>query len=302
MPKLAKLLVVDDEPFNLEIIAEHLDGAGYELVTANDGQEAWDLLQKADQDEFDALILDRMMPRMDGLTLLKLVKQEARFRQVPVIMQTAAASKEQVMEGIQNGAYYYLTKPFDGEVLATIVRAALTDRAGWKDLAREARQEGQILELMMEGAFRFRSLDDARALAQSLANRCPDPTNVGLGLLELLVNAVEHGNLGISTKEKARLLHQGIWEDEVRRRLELPENADKHAVVSFRQDGRTIRFHVKDSGPGFDWKSFEHFDPARAFEPNGRGIALARQLCFSDLEYLGTGSEVRFSVAGDDGN
>ena len=213
MPKLAKLLVVDDEPFNLEIIAEHLDGAGYELVTANDGQEAWDLLQKADEDEYDALILDRMMPRMDGLTLLKLVKQEARFRQVPVIMQTAAASKEQVMEGIQNGAYYYLTKPFDGEVLATIVRAALTDRAGWKDLAREARQEGQILALMTEGTFRFRTLEDARALAQSLANRCPDPTNVGLGLLELLVNAVEHGNLGISTKEKARLLHQGIWED-----------------------------------------------------------------------------------------
>lgn len=297
MPKLAKLLVVDDEPFNLEIIAEHLDGAGYELVTANDGQEAWELLQGAPEDEFDALILDRMMPRMDGLTLLKLVKQEARFRQMPVIMQTAAASKEQVMEGIQNGAYYYLTKPFDGEVLATIVRAALTDRAGWKDLAREAQQEGHILSLMTEGTFRFRTLEDARGLAQSLASRCPDPTNVGLGLLELLVNAVEHGNLGISTKEKARLLHQGIWEEEVRRRVEMPENAAKWASVTMKRDGLAVRFHIRDAGPGFDWKVFEQFDPARAFEPNGRGIALARQLCFADLEYLGTGSEVRFSVA-----
>lgn len=296
MPKLAKLLVVDDEPFNLEIIAEHLDGAGYELVTANDGQEAWELLQNAREDEFDALILDRMMPRMDGLTLLKLVKHEARFRQVPVIMQTAAASKEQVMEGIQNGAYYYLTKPFDGEVLATIVRAALTDRAGWKDLAREAQQEGHILSLMQSGTFRFRSLEDARGLAHILAGRCPDPTNVGLGLLELLVNAVEHGNLGISTKEKARLLHQGVWEEEVRRRTDLPENAGKWAEVSVVREDRIIRFHIRDSGPGFDWKAFEQFDPARAFEPNGRGIALARQLCFADLEYLGTGNEVRFSV------
>lgn len=297
MPKLAKLLVVDDEPFNLEIIAEHLDGSGYELVTANDGQEAWELLQKADGDEFDALILDRMMPRMDGLTLLKQVKQEARFRQVPVIMQTAAASKEQVMEGIQNGAYYYLTKPFDGEVLATIVRAALTDRAAWKDIAREAQQEGRILALLSEGTFRFRTLDEARALAQALANRCPDPTNVGLGLLELLVNAVEHGNLGISTKEKARLLHQGIWEEEVRRRLDLPENAGKWAHVSFTLEAEVVRFHIRDCGQGFDWKAFEEFDPARAFEPNGRGIALARQLCFSDLEYLGCGNELRFSVA-----
>lgn len=296
MPKLAKLLVVDDEPFNLEIIAEHLDGSGYELVTANDGQEAWELLQNAEGDEYDALILDRMMPRMDGLTLLKLVKQETRFRQVPVIMQTAAASKEQVMEGIQNGAYYYLTKPFDGEVLATIVRAALTDRAAWKDIAREAQQESRILALLAEGRFRFRSLDEARALAQALANRCPDPTNVGLGLLELLVNAVEHGNLGISTKEKARLLHQGIWEEEVRRRMDLPENADKWAYVSFTMGDGAIQFRIQDSGPGFDWKVFEEFDPARAFEPNGRGIALARQLCFSDLEYLGNGSELRFSV------
>ncbi|MEI7968645.1 MAG: response regulator [Betaproteobacteria bacterium] len=296
MPKLAKLLVVDDEPFNLEIIAEHLDGAGYQLVTAKDGQEAWDLLKNAKPEEFDALILDRMMPRMDGLTLLKLIKQEARFRQVPVIMQTAAASKDQVMEGIQNGAYYYLTKPFDGEVLATIVRAALADRAGWKDLAREARQEGHVLSLLREGTFRFRTLEDARSLAQLLGNRCLDPANAGLGLLELLVNAVEHGNLGISIKEKARLLHLGIWEEEIQRRLEMAENLERWAEVRMAIEGEVIRFHLRDAGEGFDWKSFEQFDPARAFEPNGRGIALARHLCFPDLEYLGLGNEARFSA------
>lgn len=297
MPKVARLLVVDDEPFNLEIIAEHLDGAGYELVTANDGQEAWDLLQNAGEDEFDALILDRMMPRMDGLTLLKRVKQEARFRQVPVIMQTAAASKEQVMEGIQNGAYYYLTKPFDGEVLATIVRAALADRAGWKDLTRSAQRDTQLFALMTEGRFQFRTLEDARGLAQLLANACPEPAGVSLGLLELLVNAVEHGNLGITTKEKSRLLHQGLWEKDVARRLELPENAEKWAEVSFRREADAVKFSIRDQGDGFDWQAFQEFDPARAFEPNGRGIALARQLCFADLEYLGNGNELRFSVS-----
>jgi len=295
------LLVVDDEPFNLEIIAEHLDGSGYELVTANDGQEAWDLLQNAGEDEFDALILDRMMPRMDGLTLLKRVKQEARFLQVPVIMQTAAASKEQVMEGIQNGAYYYLTKPFDGEVLATIVRAALADRAGWKDLTRSVQRDTQLFALMAEGRFQFRTLEDARGLAQLLANTCPEPAGVSLGLLELLVNAVEHGNLGITTKEKSRLLHQGLWEKDVDRRLDLPENAGKWAEVSFRRDADAVKFTIRDQGEGFDWAEFQEFDPARAFEPNGRGIALARQLCFPDLEYLGNGSELRFSVPGSKG-
>lgn len=99
-----RLLVVDDEPFNLEIIAEHLDGDHYEIVTAADGEEAWGILREAEGDDFDALILDRMMPRLDGLELLKRVKQEARFRHLPVIMQTAAAAKEQVLEGMPQAA------------------------------------------------------------------------------------------------------------------------------------------------------------------------------------------------------
>jgi anti-sigma regulatory factor (Ser/Thr protein kinase) len=129
-----------------------------------------------------------------------------------------------------------------------------------------------------------------------LANACPEPAGVSLGLLELLVNAVEHGNLGITTKEKSRLLHQGLWEKDVARRLEMPENADKLAEVSFRRDADAVRFTIRDQGEGFDWKAFQEFDPARAFEPNGRGIALARQLFFADLEYIGSGSELRFSV------
>jgi hypothetical protein len=54
---------------------------------------------------------------------------------------------------------------------------------------------------------------------------------------------------------------------------------------------------VKDEGPGFDWRAFLELDPQRAFEPNGRGIALARQLCFRDMEFLGSGNEVRVVLA-----
>ena len=85
--------------------------------------------------------------------------------------------------------------------------------------------------------------------------------------------------------------------DAVARRLELPENAQKRAEVSFRREADAVKFTIRDQGDGFDWKAFQEFDPARAFEPNGRGIALARQLCFADLEYLGNGNELRFSVS-----
>lgn len=291
-----RLLVADDEPFNLEIIAEHLEGDHYDIVTAGDGEEAWAILKEASGDDFDALILDRMMPRLDGLELLKRVKQEARFRHLPVIMQTAAAAKEQVLEGIRNGAYYYLTKPFDGEVLATVVRAAVVDRVAWQEMAHAAAIEPQALRLLTDAHFRFHTLTEARQLAAALATCLPARPDAGLGLLEMFVNAVEHGNLGIALEEKAALLKSGRWEAEVARRLALPEYRDKRVQVHYWHSGDAVTMHVRDDGPGFDWRAYLDFDPRRAFEPNGRGIALARQLCFPDLEYIGSGNEVRITV------
>lgn len=291
-----RLLVVDDEPFNLEIIAEHLEADHYAIVTASDGEEAWTILKEASEDDFDALILDRMMPRLDGLELLKRVKQESRFRHLPVIMQTAAAAKEQVLEGIRNGAYYYLTKPFDGEVLATVVRAAVVDRQAWREMAQAAAVEPQTLRLITDAHFSFQTLAEARHLAVALAACLPGRPNAGLGLLEMFVNAVEHGNLGISLDDKAELLKAGRWEAEVAHRLTLPEFRDKRVQVHYAHSGDAVTVHVRDDGPGFDWRAYLDFDPKRAFEPNGRGIALARQLCFPDLEYIGAGNEVRVTV------
>jgi len=288
-----RLLVVDDEPFNLEIIAEHLEGDDYELVTARDGEEAWAILNEASGEEFEALILDRMMPRMNGIELLKRIKQEARFRQIPVIMQTAAASKEQVVEGIRLGAYYYLTKPFDGEVLAAVVRAAVAERAARREMSQAASLEPKSFHLLAEAHFRFQTLADARQLAMALSGCFPDRPNAGLGFLELFVNAVEHGNLGITLEDKSALLRSDQWEAEVSRRLAAPENRDKWVQVRYRKDGQWATVHVVDDGPGFDWRAFQELDAARAFEPNGRGIALARQICFPELEYLATGNEAR---------
>ncbi|MCB1917743.1 MAG: response regulator, partial [Rhodocyclaceae bacterium] len=120
------ILVVDDEPFNREILAEVLDDPAYRISVAEDGGQAWDRLT-ADGESFDLVLLDRMMPGMDGLEVLRRMKDTPRLRDLPVIMQTAAASPDQVREGIAAGAYYYLTKPFELETLLTIVRAALDD-------------------------------------------------------------------------------------------------------------------------------------------------------------------------------
>ena len=106
-----RILAVDDEPLNLAIIEEYLcEEASYTLDTAENGEIAWSALEAACP-PYDLVILDRMMPVLDGMALLRRMKADQRFAAVPVILQTAAAAPEQVREGLDAGAYYYLTKP-----------------------------------------------------------------------------------------------------------------------------------------------------------------------------------------------
>ena len=292
----ATMLVVDDEEFNLEIIGEYLEDFDYDLVTAGDGVEAWSLLE-AEPERFDAILLDRMMPRMDGMEVLARIKEHPLLQSVPVIMQTAAAAKQDVVEGLQAGAYYYLTKPFDEQVLQSIIQTALEDHRRYCALRQLIRSGSQVLGLMQSAHFRCQSIDEARSLASFLANACPSPEKVVTGLSELLLNAVEHGNLGITYEEKSALNREGRWLEEVGRRFVLDENRQKHVDVRFSNDGQVVRIRIADQGTGFDWEKYMEIDPQRAYDSHGRGIAMARMLSFDSMEYLGDGNEVEVTVA-----
>jgi DNA-binding response OmpR family regulator len=261
-----RILAVDDEPINLEIIAEALADEDCRVDRVTDGEQAWHLLSSAAA--YDLVILDRMMPHLDGLTLLRRLKLDARFRRLPVIMQTAAVSPEQVQEGIDAGAYYYLTKPYEPRVLLAIVRAALSELG---EHVRTAQADFGLAALgfATRGEFRFRDLDQARALATLLSHLCPDPDAAVLGLTELMINAVEHGNLGISYDDKLRLRFDNTWDAEILRRLQAPEWRDRLVRVAFERTDTEVKFIIEDQGPGF---------------------AMARRMSFSDLDYLGTGN------------
>ena len=195
----ARLLVVDEQ-INLEIIAEYLEGQGFDLTLAQDGEKALRLLTEGRS--FDAVILDRMMPGLDGLEVLRRIRHDQRLRGIPVVMQTAATGHEQVAEALRLGAYYYLTKPYHRDALVAVVNSALDMVRRRLDLAREIEQYRGLLVLLDEGQFRVRTLREAHALAAGLSTLAVDPASAALGLVELLINAIEHGNLGIDFYDK----------------------------------------------------------------------------------------------------
>ncbi|SFN87936.1 Histidine kinase-like ATPase domain-containing protein [Formivibrio citricus] len=288
---LPRVLVVDDEPFNLEILTEHLTDAGYQVVAARDGEEAWETLQH-DGASFDAVLLDRMMPRMDGMEVLARIRQHPEFINLPVIMQTAIGAAENVREGLAAGAYYYLVKPYQRDMLVAIVGAAVGFRREKLRLESLVTEQAHACRMLINGDFRFRTLEEARRLTLLLSQASPNPKRVALGLSELLVNAVEHGNLEIDYSEKSRLLRQGRWQEEVERRLAEDCYSDRFVEVAFRREDGGVTITIIDQGEGFDWRPFLDFSPERAFDAHGRGISVARMLSFDSMEYHGSGNEV----------
>lgn len=290
MNRQSRLLVVDDEEINLEIIGEFLDGEPYDLDLVTGGEEA---LQKFTEGvHYDAVILDRMMPRVDGMEVLRRMKAEPHLAAIPVILQTAAAAPEQVAEGLRLGAYYYLTKPYHRDSLRAVVRSAVGSFYATQNLATEIERYHGTLALLHNGVLRFRTLAQARTLTAALSSLAADPQSAGLGLGELLVNAVEHGNLGISFHDKARLLSEDRWEQEVEARLAMPQYADKYVEVLLERHDGVIQLTIRDQGPGFEWQRYLELDEGRAMYPNGRGIALARHIGFKSMSYRGNGNEV----------
>ena len=117
-----RILAVDDMPTNLEILRVRLEAQGYEVITAEDGEEA---LAKARELEPDLVLLDIMMPKLDGIAVLKQLKQDAMLRFVPIILVTAKSDVRDVVSGLDSGGDEYLTKPFEHAALTARVRSLL---------------------------------------------------------------------------------------------------------------------------------------------------------------------------------
>ena len=290
------VLVVDDEQLNLFIIEEFLEQENLALEMHSNPLLAWDSLVSPTSD-FSLIVLDRMMPELDGMELLRRIKGEARFAHIPVIMQTAASSPDQVREGLAAGAYYYLTKPYEPEALISIVRAALDDRRVRAQLRGQPLVQDESQRLIGSVEYRFVTLADVAELVPLLAGLCPVPDVVAPGLSDLMVNAVEHGNLAVTYQEKALLKWDGDWEAEIGRRQALPQFSSRYATVRAERLPTGLVFTITDQGQGFDWQKFLSFDPERAFDPNGRGIAMAKLMSFTSLEYQGKGNIVVATVA-----
>ena len=145
MREPARILVVDDVPDNVDILQMRLEAQGYEVVTAADGLEA---LEKIRALLPDLVLLDVMMPKLDGIETVKRLKADASLPFIPVILVTAKADGKDVVDGLESGGDDYLTKPVDHAALSARVRAMLRIKALHDTVQDQAKRlEDQAAEL-----------------------------------------------------------------------------------------------------------------------------------------------------------
>ncbi len=134
-----RVLAVDDDPVILELYRVNLELEGHAVFTAASGQEA---LEVAGRERPDVVILDIMMPDMDGWEVLERMRGDRELRKVPVVFVTARAHPSDVRRGLEMGAAAYLTKPFDPEELLEVVARAAEGAGGGRPRGRGCPEEG----------------------------------------------------------------------------------------------------------------------------------------------------------------
>lgn len=284
------VLVVEDDRSMMMMLESRLLKKGYHVITAKDGRSAREQIEQHHL-EIDVVLLDRVMPDIDGLEIVEWINTRDDISKMPVIMQTGSDSPEQIKEGIDSGVFYYLTKPIQESILNSVLHSAVKESKRSKLLRMEMEKHKVSFSLIHNARFYIKTLEEAEDLACFIANSFPDSGKIIPGIAELLINAIEHGKCRISYEEKSILVKQDQWRAEVDRRCNLKENIKKTVEVIFQRKENRYSIRISDGGKGFAWKKYMKVDPSRAMDNHGRGIARANTL-FDKLIYNRAGNVV----------
>lgn len=289
------ILVVDDQPEIRMFLKEVLETEGFTVLMAGNGVEA---LERYNQHRPPFTLTDISMPGMTGLELLRQIK--ALNPEAVVMLMTGAGTESFAIEALRGGAVNYFTKPVDINELTTTIGRYVNLATGY-DYEHVAVNflKHERLELSLQN-----DLEQVNHAVQMIVNHCraifplSEIFTLRFGLYEMLVNAIEHGNLGITFEEKSAALDNNGLSELLRLRAADPARAAKRVHILCEIGPEGLICTIRDEGEGFDHSAYSAIeDPTMLFEQigtllHGRGIVLTC-LQFDKVTFNAKGNEVR---------
>jgi DNA-binding response OmpR family regulator len=288
-----RILLIDDEPLVREELGALLADEGYEVITGADGEEGLSLFR---QEAPDMVITDVRMPRRDGLSVAMIIRQEDPW--VPVTVITGHGTESMAIEALRAGVTDFVKKPVRiDDLIAALGRM---EAARQPEGVKEAELPPAVALLARSWTYQIQNDREAiPSFVDVLLKRASGGLDrmavleLSLALRELVLNAVEHGNLELTYEEKTRALESGTLDAMLAERAQRSPYRERSVTVSVERQDRKLTIAITDQGKGFDWRSLpDPTDPANLLLAHGRGVLLAR-LSVDSLGYSDRGDTVK---------
>lgn len=286
------ILVIGVDPEIKNNLQTMLKGQAYELTFKDNLTEAIDTIQSSAYNHFSAYLLDESMLDSADLNRFLALKQHPHYNLTPIILQIHSNLSENIQKGLDFGMFFYLIQPYNSSLLKAVLSASSQCLMNHHEIKRRLTHFDKAHPLLQQAVFHIQSLTDAQAISSILGYITPDQKRASIGLFELMLNAIEHGNLDIGYAAKTKLIKEGSIESEIAHRLTQKQYQDKYAIVTFKRNEKNIEISIEDSGKGFDYQKYLDFSQERAMDNHGRGILIANRFSFDSMRYLNNGSKV----------
>ena len=286
---MKKILIIDDEHPVRDVLKIALTEKGYTVIEASDGKQG---IQVFEDSLPEIVLTDVQMPELSGIEVTKKIKEIKA--DADVIIMTGYGTEELIIEALRAGASNYIKKPVSFNELFNIINNLI--------LKRENRKRFIVNKDIVVSEKKTMLVDNDISKVWGIVNQVlfniPSyikesmVEGMKVGLYEILVNAIEHGNLGITYDEKEEALNNNTYSALIKKRLREAEENSRKVNIQSMIENEKLTIEVNDQGSGFDFKKRSiTSDPEMILAIHGRGILLT-SLYFDKLEYKEPGNRV----------
>jgi YesN/AraC family two-component response regulator len=284
---MKKILIIDDEKPVRDVLNIALTEEGYALSLAANGKQGLEIFQEK---EPDIVITDVMMPEMDGIEVTKKLKDVSD--KVDVVIMSGFGTEELVIEALRAGASNYIKKPIAFDELFQILDTIIFKRENRKriEVAKDV-----VFKEQKEIIIGNNISEVWGTVNQVLFNIHSGISHntiegISIGLYEIIINAIEHGNLDISYEDKSRALKDNSYPELLSYRKVRADRQKKNVFINCRYTRDEMVVEVKDQGKGFDLDNLPDLNnPEAIISDHGRGILLA-SLFFDEVNFREPGN------------